>query len=218
MASRPITRPSFRPVLACLALGTAMLWSPIGAQVGANSGVLNPNLASQEEMSTVSGLDASSVERVLASRPFRDMASFDAALAGSLDLEQRKAVYVGLFLPIDLNSATTDEIGLVPGVGRRMTHEFEEYRPYRGLAEFHREMGKYVDDEEVARLAQYVFVPMDLNKAAQESILSIPGSNPELWTLIEAGRPFASLDDFEAALTSQSSAGEALRILRYLTL
>jgi predicted DNA-binding helix-hairpin-helix protein len=192
--------------------------SAVTAQVGANSGVLNPNLASPEEMSAVPGLDAASIERVLAARPFPDMASFDAILAESLDLESRKAIYAGLFLPIDLNSATTDEIGLVPGVGRRMTHEFEEYRPYRGLAEFHREIGKYVDDEEVARLAQYVFVPMDLNQADREAILSIPGIDAELWTMVESGRPFASLDGFEVALSGQSSAAEARRVLRYLTL
>ena len=37
-----------------------------------------------------------------------------------------------------------------------MTHEFEEYRPYTALAQFHRETGKYVDDDEVERLARYV--------------------------------------------------------------
>jgi hypothetical protein len=39
-----------------------------------------------------------------------------------------------------------------------MLHEFLEYRPYRAMAQFEREMGKYVDDGEVARLARYVEV------------------------------------------------------------
>jgi hypothetical protein len=39
-----------------------------------------------------------------------------------------------------------------------MRHEFEEYRPYRDLAQFRREIGKYVDDAEVARLEKYVTI------------------------------------------------------------
>ena len=61
-----------------------------------------------------------------------------------------------LFLPLNLNTAAEDEILLVPGVGSRMTHEFLEYRPYRALVQFWREIGKYVDEKEVARLERYV--------------------------------------------------------------
>jgi hypothetical protein len=37
-------------------------------------------------------------------------------------------------------------------------HEFEEYRPYVNMAQFEREIGKYVDENEVARLARYVYI------------------------------------------------------------
>ena len=37
-----------------------------------------------------------------------------------------------------------------------MQHEFEEYRPYTSMAQFRREIGKYVDEDEVERLARYV--------------------------------------------------------------
>ena len=52
------------------------------------------------------------------------------------------AVYSTLWVPIDLNTATGDEILLIPGVGARMQHEFEEYRPYTSMAQFRREIGK----------------------------------------------------------------------------
>ena len=51
-----------------------------------------------------------------------------------------------------------DDILSIPGVGRRMLHEFKEYRPYRGIEQFRREIGKYVDDREVARLERYVTI------------------------------------------------------------
>jgi hypothetical protein len=44
----------------------------------------------------------------------------------------------------------------IPGMTARMVHEFEEYRPYTSLQQFRREIGKYVDENEVARLESYV--------------------------------------------------------------
>ena len=63
-----------------------------------------------------------------------------------------------MWKPIDLNTAKGEEILLIPGVGPRMRHEFEEYRPYKDIEQFRREIGKYVDKAEVARLEQYVTI------------------------------------------------------------
>ena len=59
-------------------------------------------------------------------------------------------------MPIDLNTAPRAHIMLIPGMTRRMAHEFEEYRPYKSLAQFDKEIGKYVKPDEVARLRSYV--------------------------------------------------------------
>ena len=81
------------------------------------------------------------------------------ALANVLDEAGRESLYRVAWIPIDLNSASREEILLIPGVGDRMAREFEEYRPYTAMAQFRREIGKYVDDAEVERLAQYVTIP-----------------------------------------------------------
>jgi len=39
-----------------------------------------------------------------------------------------------------------------------MIREFEEYRPYKDIEQFNREIGKYVDEAEVARLRSYVSI------------------------------------------------------------
>jgi hypothetical protein len=39
-----------------------------------------------------------------------------------------------------------------------MLREFKEYRPYKNIEQFRREIGKYVDKKEVARLERYVAV------------------------------------------------------------
>ena len=38
----------------------------------------------------------------------------------------------------------------IPDFGNRMVREFFEYQPYVSIQQFRREIGKYVDDEQVA--------------------------------------------------------------------
>ena len=61
-----------------------------------------------------------------------------------------------IFVPLGLNSATADDLMTIPGMTPKMVREFEEYRPYTSMEQFRREIGKYVDDDEVARLESYV--------------------------------------------------------------
>jgi DNA uptake protein ComE-like DNA-binding protein len=60
--------------------------------------------------------------------------------------------------PININTATDAEILAIPGMGPRMLHEFKEYRPYTSIEQFRREIGKYVDKNEVARLEKYIVI------------------------------------------------------------
>ena len=61
-------------------------------------------------------------------------------------------------VPININTATDSEILRIPGVGPRMLREFKEYRPYTSIEQFRREIGKYVDKAEVARLEKYIVI------------------------------------------------------------
>jgi DNA uptake protein ComE-like DNA-binding protein len=62
------------------------------------------------------------------------------------------------FVPVNINTATDAEILKIPGVGSRMLREFKEYRPWTSIAQFRREIGKYVDKAEVARLEKYIVI------------------------------------------------------------
>ena len=121
----------------------------------ATSGMVDPNTASREELAALPGMSDSAAAKLVAGRPFADMSAVDRALGATSDA-QRDSIYARLWMPLDLNSAKPAEIELIPGVGPRMRHEFEEYRPYTSIAQFRREIGKYVDSTEVARLEQYV--------------------------------------------------------------
>ena len=120
-------------------------------------GMLDPNAATKEQLAAVPGMNAAAADALIAGRPHADMRSVDKALGSHVT--DRKAVYTRLWKPIDLNKATKDEMKLIPGVGDRMAHEFEEYRPWTSVEQFRREIGKYVDKDEVARLEQYVSIP-----------------------------------------------------------
>ena len=61
-------------------------------------------------------------------------------------------------VPVNINTATDAELLRIPGVGPRMLREFKEYRPYTSIEQFRREIGKYVDKAEVARLEQYIVI------------------------------------------------------------
>lgn len=89
----------------------------------------------------------------------------------------------------------------IPNFSSRMVHEFEEYRPYRSIQVFRREIGKYVDQATVAEYEKYIFVPIDVNQADAQTLMQIPGlDQSEAQTLI-AGRPYASPDAFMSKLS-----------------
>lgn len=127
-------------------------------QVQQAGGMVDPNSASAQQL-MAAGLDSAAAAAVIAGRPYSDMAAVDKVLvARNLTAEQRKAVYATVWKPINLNTASDQEILLIPGIGNRMLREFKEYRPYTSIEQFRREMGKYVDDAEVARLEKYVSI------------------------------------------------------------
>jgi len=118
--------------------------------------VLNPNTAKVEEMSPLPQMNAQIAQTVVAGRPYANTAALNALLTKSLNDTQRAEVNTRLFVPINLNTATREEILLIPGMSNRMVREFLEYRPYSSIEQFRREIGKYVDAKEVARLESYV--------------------------------------------------------------
>ncbi len=129
------------------------------AQVGKPVTIVDANLVTEANLAKLPHMNAALAKAVLAKRPFKSIKDLDATLS-ALTKEQRTELYGKLFVPINLNTATDEEILLIPGIGNRMLREFKEYRPYMALAQFHREIGKYVDNTELARLEQYVFVPV----------------------------------------------------------
>jgi predicted flap endonuclease-1-like 5' DNA nuclease len=131
--------------------------APAGA--ASTAGMLDPDAATRDQLLAIPGVTAPVADALVGGRPYANMLAVDRVLTtAGLAEAARDTVYTRLWKPIDLNKAGKDEILLIPGVGPRMQHEFEEYRPYRDIARFRREIGKYVDSTEVARLERYVTI------------------------------------------------------------
>ena len=120
--------------------------------------LVDANDASADELGQALTLSAGAVEAILAGRPYARPSELHAAISAVVGDEEARQAYETVWVPMDLNDASRDEIMLIPEMSERMAHEFEEYRPYVDIDQFRREIGKYVDDDEVARLERYVTI------------------------------------------------------------
>jgi len=187
------------------------------AQVGTSMGLLDANSATEAELRAAS-VDAAVVTKVIASRPFKSASALDELLAPTLNEQQRDELYGRAFVTINLNTASRAEILLIPGLSDRMAHEFEEYRPYTSLEQFRREIGKYVPAAEVARLEQYVFVPMNLNSAPSSAFLTIPKMTQRMVHEFEEYRPYTGFEQFRREIGKYVDQKEVARFERYLVI
>lgn len=177
------------------------------------STVLNANLATEADLKGL-GLSSEIVSQILEKRPFVDMKDLDAMLEG----ENKEELYKKMFVPFNLNTTAEADFKMIPGVGDKMAHEFEEYRPYVSIKQFKREIGKYVDDEEVERYLNYVFVPVELNTASEEDIKALPGVGNRMAHEFEEYRPYKNLDQFRKEIGKYVDDKELKRLERFVYL
>jgi DNA uptake protein ComE-like DNA-binding protein len=110
----------------------ALLAIPVAAQVGKSLGVVDANTVSEADLTKMAGITPAIAKALVEARPFDSITALNTFLLGQkLTQEQANALYRNMFIPINLNTASAAEIMLVPGAGKRMAHEFEEYRPWK---------------------------------------------------------------------------------------
>jgi DNA uptake protein ComE-like DNA-binding protein len=110
---------------------------------------------------------------------------------------------------VNLNTASGDDfMSTVPGLGNRMVREFMEYRPYVSIQQFRKEIGKYVDNAQVAEYEKYVYVPIAINDSDAATLQQIPGLTADEASSLMSARPFASSDAFLTKLSEYVSVDE----------
>ena len=209
-----------RSLLPRLSLGcvvAAVLSCGVTAQVG--QGLIDPNVGSKKELAALPGMTGELMEATIAKRPFADVVALDTFLTeNGLDAEQRKTFYGKAFIHINLNAASSKEMQLIPGVGKRMAHEFDEYRPWKSWKQFDKEIGKYVKKTEVERLKKYCFIPLNLNKASDDEFKTIPGVGKRMAHEFEEYRPWKSKKQFEREIGKYVKPNEVARLWRYMVI
>ena len=206
----------FRAITLAIALFLAV---PAFAQVGESLGVVDANTVAEADLAKMPGMTPAIAKAAVAARPFDNIVAFNTFLLGQkLTQEQANELYKSAFIHINLNTASGEEILLVPGAGKRMAREFAEYRPWKSYAQFDKEIGKYVDAKEVARLAQYTFIPVNINTATDEDVFSIPGAGKRMVREFKEYRPWKTQAQFEKEIGKYVDAKEVKRLWRYVVI
>jgi DNA uptake protein ComE-like DNA-binding protein len=204
---------------AAITLAVAVPAAMLHAQVGKSQGVADANTASEQELAKMPHMTPAIAKALVGVRPFKSITELNTFLIGQgLTQEQAMAFYPKAFVHINLNTATRDEILLVPGAGQRMVREFAEYRPWKSWAQFDKEIGKYVGADATAKLAQYCFIPVNLNTATDADILSIPGAGPRMVREFKEYRPWKSWAQFDKEISKYVGQKETDRLKRYVVI
>jgi len=175
--------------------------------------VLNFNLVSESDLLDL-GISSDLVNKILANQPFLNFSK----LILLLDSHNKEELFKKVFLPLNLNTANESDFQMIPGVGKKIAHEFIEYRPYSSIEEFKREIGKYVDDSEVVRYLNYVFVPIELNTSKESDIKILPGIGDKIAHEFIEYRPYKNIKQFRRELSKYVDKKELKRLERFIYL
>ena len=175
--------------------------------------VLNANLATESELTKLD-ISPDLVSLILSNRPFLSIHDFNKVLANY----NKEELFKKIFVPLNLNTTNEKDFKMIPGVGDRMAHEFEEYRPYKSIQQFKREIGKYVDEIEVSRYLSYVFVPVELNTSSEDNIKDLPGVGNKMAHEFVEYRPYMNLSQFRREIGKYVDDKELIRLERFVYL
>jgi DNA uptake protein ComE-like DNA-binding protein len=209
-------RPAALPAVFAMALAFGLVFT-LSAQVG--KGIADANLAPEADLLAMPHMTPAIVKGLIEKRPFNTIVELNTYLTSQgLTPDQLKALYGKAFVHVNLNTGTRDEILLIPGAGNRMAREFAEYRPWKSWAQFDKEISKYVGQGETDRLKQYVFIPVNLNTATDEDILSIPGAGRRMVREFKEYRPWKSKAQFEKEIGKYVDDREVARLWRFVVI
>ncbi len=194
------------------------LGAAVDGQVGKGA-ISDANTAIEKDLLSLPHMTPAIVKGLLEKRPFASVVELNAFLTSqSLTPAQLTELYGKTFIHVNLDTGTPEEILLIPGAGKRMVHEFAEYRPWKTWSQFDKEISKYVGQPETDRLKQYVFIPVNLNTATDEDILSIPGAGKRMVHEFKEYRPWKTKAQFEKEIGKYVDAKEVARLWRYVVI
>ena len=121
------------------------------------------NRGTDAEIMLVPGMDAKKLAAIKAGRPWKSFDAFSAAMTKAASASEATRLEQYFFSPLDLNTFTDPIMDTFASIGvgtRQWKREFAEYRPWKSMEQFEREIGKYVRSRpaELKRLQRYVII------------------------------------------------------------
>jgi DNA uptake protein ComE-like DNA-binding protein len=152
-----------RPFMSVLDLNTFLLGEKLTPEQAADFYRkafvhINLNTGVREEFLLVPGAGQRMSKEFVEYRPWKTWPQFDKEIGKYVGAQEANRFKQYMFIPINLNTATDDDLATVPGAGPRMVKEFKEYRPWKTKAQFDKEIGKYVGPKETARFWRYFVI------------------------------------------------------------
>jgi DNA uptake protein ComE-like DNA-binding protein len=119
---------------------------------------VNLNTGTREEILLIPGAGARMVREFGEYRPWKTWAQFDKEISKYVGQPETDRLKQYVFIAVNLNTGTNEDILSIPGAGQRMVREFNEYRPWKTKEQFDKEISKYVGAKETARLWRFVVI------------------------------------------------------------
>ena len=191
------------------------------AQLGRQQGLVEPNIAADSTMLALPHMTPALVETLKGARPILSVTALDSLVGtGSLNRAQRNELYGRMFVHVDLNRGTDAELMLIPGVDAAKLKAIKAGRPWKSFEQFQAEMGKTASPTEVARVEQYLFIPIELNTwtdPIMDSFAGIGVGTPRWKREFAEYRPWTSMAQFEREISKylRSRPQELKRLERY---
>lgn len=207
------------------------------------------NSATAEELQGLAGIGPVKAAAIIEGRPYKSLKDFEQRgilpastiekLKGQVTVAKPAKPTAETAAPaapeekVDLNTATIDELGTLPGIGPARANAIIEGRPYTSLKDFEQRgivaasaVEKFKDQVTVSKVraakAAATETPeeknppeplgkIDLNTATAEELEVLPGVGPARSRAIIAGRPYTSLADVEGKGVMPASVFNALK-------
>jgi hypothetical protein len=203
------------------ALMLAGLSLPATAQLGRQQGLIEPNVAADSQLARLA-LSEHAVHLLKEAKPILSAVKYDSILgAAGMTAAQRKELYGKTFVHVDVNRGTDAEFLLIPGMTTQTLTAIKAGRPWATFEAFQAALGKTLKAEEVARIEQYLFIPIELNTFTEplmDTFLSI-GVGTRRWKREFAEyRPWTSEAQFRREIGKYVRANptEVDRLWRYV--
>ena len=210
--------------LTTLALVALITGAPdqVRAQLGAQQGLVEPNVTADSTLLQLAGMNAAAVEALTGARPLLSIVTVDSILAShGISTSQRSALYGRMFVHVDLNRGSDAEFLLIPGLNAARLKAIKAGRPWKTFEQFRTDFGKGMTAAEVARVEQYLFIPIDLNTWTDPIMDSFAGIGvgTRQWKREFAEyRPWTSMEQFRREISKylRSRPQELRRLERYV--